>query len=67
LDLSTWGRRGGRVVADCGEALEAIAGELAGPDAQLAGVRRALRDDCFYNPGAATAAAMAWMGEHVLT
>jgi hypothetical protein len=67
LDLATWGRRGGRVVADCDEALEAIAAELADPDEILGDVRRALRDDCFYNPGSATAAAMAWMGEHVLT
>jgi hypothetical protein len=67
LDLTTWGRRGGRVAAGCDEALEAIADELAAPDAGLADVRRALRYDCFYNPGAATAAAMAWMGEHVLT
>lgn len=67
LDLATWGRRGGRIAADCDEALEAIADELAEPDERLADVRRALRDDCFYNPGAATDAAMAWLGEHVLT
>jgi CDP-glycerol glycerophosphotransferase (TagB/SpsB family) len=67
LDLTTWGRRGGRIAADCDEALEAIADELAAPDEGLADIRRALRDDCFYNPGAATAAAMAWLGEHVLT
>jgi CDP-glycerol glycerophosphotransferase (TagB/SpsB family) len=66
LDLATWGRRGGRVAGSCDEALQAIADELAAPDEALGDVRRALRDDCFYNPGAATAAAMGWMGEHVL-
>jgi hypothetical protein len=66
LDLATWGRRGGRVVADCDEALAAIAEELAAPDEGLRDVRRALRDDCFFHPGAATAAAMTWLGEHVL-
>lgn len=65
LDLSTWGRRGGRVAADCDEALEAIAEQLAAPE-RLSEVRRALRADCFYNPGAATATAMGWLREHVL-
>ncbi|MEA2157472.1 MAG: hypothetical protein QOE11_3612 [Solirubrobacteraceae bacterium] len=67
LDMATWGRRGGRVAADCEAALEAIAGELADPDQALGDVRRALRDDCFFNPGAATGAALTWMGDHVLT
>jgi hypothetical protein len=66
LDLTTWGRRGGRVARGCEEALEAIADELAAPDAGLADVRRALRDDCFYNPGAATGAALDWLSEYVL-
>ena len=67
LDLATWGRRGGRVAADCDEALAAIADELADPDERLGEIRRALRHDCFYNPGAATVAAMSWLGEHVLS
>ncbi|MEA2149814.1 MAG: hypothetical protein QOD69_1644 [Solirubrobacteraceae bacterium] len=66
LDLATWGRRGGRVARGCDAALEAIADELAAPDADLADVRRALRYDCFYHPGAATGAAMTWLEEHVL-
>ncbi len=66
LDLQTWGRRGGRVAGGCDEALDAIAEELAAPDDGLAGVRRALRDDCFFHPGAATGAAMTWLREHVL-
>jgi len=66
LDLETWGRRGGRVAADCAEALAAIADELEQPDEGLAETRRALRDDCFFNQGTATAAAMAWLGERVL-
>lgn len=66
LDLRTWGRSGGRVVADCDEALEAIGDELAAPE-RLGEVRRALRDDCFFNPGAAAAAAIGWLREHVVT
>lgn len=67
LDLETWGRRGGRVASGCEEALAAIAEELAAPDEHLADVRRALRDDCFFHPGAATGAAMTWLREHVLS
>lgn len=66
LDLTTWGRRGGRVVPDPDGALDAIAEELAEPD-RLGEVRRALRDDCFFNPGSATDAALGWLREHVLT
>jgi hypothetical protein len=66
LDLTTWGRRGGRVARDCDEALEAIAEELAAPDEGLREVRRELRADCFFHPGCATAAAIDWLGEHVL-
>jgi hypothetical protein len=66
LDLATWGRRGGRVAGDCDEALDAIADELAAPDERLRDVRRELRADCFFHPGAATAAAVDWLGEHVL-
>jgi hypothetical protein len=66
LDLATWGRRGGRVAAGCDEALEAIAAELGAPDPQLREIRRALRDDCFFHPGAATPAAMSWLTQNVL-
>jgi CDP-Glycerol:Poly(glycerophosphate) glycerophosphotransferase len=60
LDLETWGRRGGEVVAGVSEALAAVEVGLADPGAR-SDVRSALVADLFFNPGHATAAAMAWI------
>ena len=59
LDLQTWGRKGGTVVADVVEAERAVADGLARPQAQSE-IRTAITRDLFYNPGAATQAALAW-------
>jgi hypothetical protein len=60
LDLETWGRRGGEVVSDVSEAVEAVESGLADPAAR-SDVRRALVADLFFNPGRATEAAMDWI------
>jgi len=60
LDLETWGRRGGCVVPDIPAALDAVEEGLAAPGERSA-VRQALAADLFYNPGAATTAAMQWL------
>ena len=64
LDLETWGRRGGEVVAGVSEALAAVESGLADPGAR-SDVRRALVADLFYNPGHATAAAMDWISREL--
>lgn len=64
LDLDTWGRKGGTVVADVAEAERAVADALAQPDAQSE-MRRTIAADLFYNPGTATAAALARFREAV--
>jgi CDP-Glycerol:Poly(glycerophosphate) glycerophosphotransferase len=64
LDLETWGRRGGRVVSDVSEAVQAIDAGLADPGEHSA-VRRAMVGDLFFNPGRATAAAMRWLTEEL--
>ena len=66
LDLQTWGRKGGIVVPSPEEIVEAVDSELARPD-RLSGVRKAIAQDLFYNPGHATAAALAWIDERILT
>jgi hypothetical protein len=60
LDLTTWGRAGGIVVTDPVSAVDAVATGLACPWAQSE-TRRAIARDLFYNPGAATDAALAWL------
>ena len=64
LDLETWGRRGGEVVADVPEALEAVEAGLADPG-ERSDVRRAIVADLFFNPGHATAAAMDWISREL--
>jgi hypothetical protein len=54
LDLDTWGRRIGRVVAGPGEAACAIEDALAHP-ARESDVRRAMARHVFHDPGRATA------------
>ncbi len=61
VDLTTWGRRGGELVADAASAVEAIEAGLLAP-AERSEIRRALAEDMFFNPGRATAAALSWLG-----
>lgn len=65
LDLDTWGRRAGLVVAKPEDVEGAIAFSLQHPYTN-ADVRRAMARDFFYNPGQATQAAMGWLKRHVL-
>jgi hypothetical protein len=60
VDLETWGRRGGEVVADSASAVRAVAHGLGDPR-RLSSVRREMSADLFYNPGRATDAALAWL------
>lgn len=60
LDLETWGRKGGEVVADVPEAIEAVEAGLANPS-ERSEIRQAMVADLFYNPGTATSAAMRWL------
>ncbi len=64
LDLETWGRKGGEVVSDAPEAVEAVEAGLAYPG-ERSGIRRAMVADLFFNPGQATEAAMAWLGREL--
>jgi hypothetical protein len=60
LDLETWGRKGGIVASGAAAAVDAVAAGLADPLAQSE-MRRAIAADFFYNPGAATQAALSWL------
>lgn len=64
LDLETWGRRGGTVVGDVGEAERAVAEGLARPLAR-SNIRNVITQDLFYNPGTATEAALAWFRQEM--
>ena len=64
LDLDTWGRRGGTVVRDVGEAQRAVADGLANPQAQSQ-IRTAITRDLFYNPGTATDTALAFFRQEI--
>ena len=64
LDLDTWGRKGGAVVRWPDEAVDAVEDGLLHPD-RYSDVRRAMARDLFFNPGAATTAAVRWIGERV--
>ncbi len=59
VDLETWGRKSGRLSVDPTCALKDIEASLADPS-EHSDVRQALAADMFFNPGRATAAAMAW-------
>jgi hypothetical protein len=60
LDLETWGRRGGDLVAGPDQVVAAVDDALAAP-ARHSEVRRAMAQDLFFNPGHATEAAMSWL------
>jgi hypothetical protein len=62
LDLDTWGRRAGPVVAAPEDVVRAVAGELEHPERRSA-VRRGIARDLFYNPGCAAQVAMRWLRE----
>jgi CDP-glycerol glycerophosphotransferase (TagB/SpsB family) len=59
LDLNTWGRRAGAIIARAEDAERTIAASLADPS-PWGEVRRAMARSLFYNPGRATEAAAAW-------
>jgi len=66
IDLETWGRKGGEVVADVSEAIAAVEAGLDDPT-RRSDVRRAMVADLFYHPGSATPAAFDWLsGEMAL-
>jgi len=60
FDLETWGRNGGTVARWPDEAVRAVEWSFENPDAH-GDIRRAMAEDLFYNPGAATAAAERWV------
>jgi hypothetical protein len=64
IDLTTWGRRGGRLTHNAVSAVKDIEACLADPD-EYSEVRQALVADMFFNPGRATAAAMAWLEQEL--
>lgn len=65
LDLDTWGRRAG-VVVERPDDVEAVVDRCLRHPAELSPVRRAMVEDLFYNPGAATGAALSWLRENLL-
>lgn len=62
LDLKTWGRRFGDVVADATDVPAALRFALDHPH-RHSHLRRRLVEDLFYNPGSATEAAVRWLGD----
>lgn len=64
VDLATWGRKGGQVVARPDEMVAAVADAIQHPERQ-SDVRRAMASDLFFNPGTATDAATAWLAENL--
>ncbi len=64
VDLATWGRRSGRLTHNPASAVKDIEACLADPG-EHSDVRQALVADMFFNPGRATAAAMAWMEQEL--
>jgi hypothetical protein len=60
IDLETWGRKGGVVVASAAEAVAAVEEGLANPG-RRSGIRLEMVRDLFYNPGCATEAALDWL------
>ena len=64
LDLETWGRRAGTVVHDPDELVVAVAEGLTHPELHR-DIRQEMVRDLFYNPGAATTAAMRWASRHL--
>ncbi|MEP6666528.1 MAG: CDP-glycerol glycerophosphotransferase family protein [Nocardioidaceae bacterium] len=65
LDLETWGRKGGEVVADVSEAVQSVEAGLANPG-ERSEVRQAIVADLFFNPGSATAAALRWISDDLV-
>jgi CDP-glycerol glycerophosphotransferase (TagB/SpsB family) len=64
LDLETWGRRGGEVATNPVAALQAVADGLADPG-RHSDVRAGIVEDLFFNPGAATDAAIDFLCEEL--
>ena len=66
LDIDTWGRRGGVIVKKPDNIVEVVDNSLANPS-QHSGVRQEMAEDLFYNPGAATDEAIAWVSSAFAT
>jgi hypothetical protein len=64
VDLETWGRRGGLTARWPDEAVEAVEWSLAHPR-HGSEIRREMAKDLFYNPGAATEAAVNWIRSYL--
>lgn len=64
MDLDTWGRKGGTVVAGPDDVVDAVADGLAHPQSK-GEIRRAMAADLFFNPGTATDHAFAWFEQAV--
>jgi CDP-Glycerol:Poly(glycerophosphate) glycerophosphotransferase len=65
VDLQTWGRRGGELVATPDAVVGAVDAALAHPE-RRSPVRRAIAADLFYNAGHATDAAREWLVRHAV-
>ncbi len=65
MDLETWGQKGGVLVKKPEEIEEAVEISLRNPSL-YGDVRHAMVKDLFYNPGAATDTAMAWLKKNLL-
>ncbi len=65
VDLETWGRHAGPVVADPVLVVEALKRALEHPS-EFSAQRRAMAKDLFFNPGCATDHAVAWFRQVVL-
>lgn len=59
IDLDTWGRKGGDLVEQPEDVVNVVTHALANPQ-EHADVRKAMVDDLFFHPGAATTAAETW-------
>jgi CDP-glycerol glycerophosphotransferase (TagB/SpsB family) len=66
VDLETWGQKGGPIVSDPKGVVKAVRRGLKNPE-EYAGVRRAMREDLFFNPGCSGEAAKQWIRENLLT
>lgn len=64
VDLGTWGRKGGQVVAQPADTVAAVADATRHPDRQ-SDVRRAMANDLFFNAGTAADAATRWLAENL--
>ncbi|MCL4199258.1 MAG: CDP-glycerol glycerophosphotransferase family protein [Phycisphaerales bacterium] len=65
IDLETWGRHAGPVIAEPAKVVEALRQALGNPS-EFSAQRRAMANDLFFNPGCATDHAAEWFRQVVL-